>query len=366
MVLRLKIQGVTTKPIERLQKDGKTGFLKEFFKGVVGIVTVPLSGLFEVGKNGDGYENRLHWPRCLQFQMTSALDKYQKLEKIGEGTYGVVYKARVIATGDIVAMKKIRLETQEEGVPSTAIREVAALTELDHPNIVRLLDIIHQGSDLYLVFEFLEQDLKKYMDGLKQLGNPLMPPDLVKSYCWQLLQGMHFCHSRRMMHRDLKPQNLLVDRGGNLKIADFGLARMYSIPMRSYTHEVVTLWYRPPEVLLGGKVYSLPVDVWGIGCILAEMSNNKAFFKGDSEIDQLYKIFQILGTPNEDIWPGVSTFPDWRPVFPQWRAQSLTKLCPNLDADGIDLLTKMLVYDPSKRITVRDSLNHPYFASLRT
>ncbi|KAH7827630.1 putative cell division control protein 2 [Monocercomonoides exilis] len=292
----------------------------------------------------------------------SPLDKYQRIEKVGEGTYGVVYKARIVATGEIVALKKIRLETQEEGVPSTAIREVAALTELDHPNIVRLLDIIHQGNDLYLVFEYLEQDLKKYMDKLKELGTPFLSANLVRSYLKQLLSGILYCHSRRMMHRDLKPQNLLVDRSGNIKICDFGLARMYSIPMRSYTHEIVTLWYRPPEVLLGSKLYSLPVDVWGIGCIFAEMSNGKPFFKGDSEIDQLYHIFQICGTPNETMWPGVSQLPDWRPVFPQWRPKNLAELCPNLSPNGIDLLRKMLTYDPAKRISVKEALSHPYFS----
>ena len=204
--------------------------------------------------------------------------RYERTEKVGEGTYGVVYKATNKQTGEIVALKKIRLETQEEGVPSTAIREVAALTELDHPNIIRfdsysfnifftlfivsflsdfrLIDIIHQGSDLYLVFEYQDRDLKKHMDMLKERGIKFLSPPIVKvsptyhrfpfhslqSYCKQLLEGMHYCHSHRMMHRDLKPQNLLVDGKGTLKIADFGLVRMYSIPMRAYTHEVVTLF----------------------------------------------------------------------------------------------------------------------------
>lgn len=293
----------------------------------------------------------------------SPLDKYQKLEKVGEGTYGVVYKAKIIATGQLVAMKKIRLETQEEGVPSTAIREVAALTELDHPAIVKLLDIIHHGNDLYLVFEFLDHDLKKHMDALREKGIPFISPPVVKSYLRQLLSGIAYCHIRRMMHRDLKPQNLLVDKQGNLKIADFGLVRMYSIPMRSYTHEIITLWYRPPEVLLGSKMYSLPVDVWGIGCIFAEMSNGKPLFRGDSEIDQIYKIFQICGTPTEQSWPEVVEFPDWRNTFPKWKGQSLAKLCPNLNEQGVDLLQKMLVYEPSKRISVKEALKHPYFST---
>ncbi|KAK2947641.1 putative Cyclin-dependent kinase 1 [Blattamonas nauphoetae] len=297
--------------------------------------------------------------------MSNRLGKYEKLEKLGEGTYGVVYKARNTTTNQIVAMKKIRLETQEEGVPSTAIREVAALTELKHPNIVELIDIIHQNNDLYIITEFCEHDLKKHMKAMEQVGQQFLHPDLVKSYLHQLLLGMEYCHSHRMMHRDLKPQNILVDRSGNLKIIDFGLVRMYSIPMRAYTHEVVTLWYRPPEILLGIKIYSLPVDVWGIGCIFAEMSNGRPFFKGDSEIDQLYKIFQILGTPNESVWPGLSNLPEWRSKYPNFRPQSLAQKCPNLDPAGVDLLQRMLVYDPAQRITVKEALNHPYFDSLR-
>jgi cyclin-dependent kinase len=193
------------------------------------------------------------------------MERYQKLEKIGEGTYGVVYKAKDRITNEIVALKKIRLEAEDEGIPSTAIREISLLKELQHPNIVRLYDVVHTERKLTLVFEYLDQDLKKYLDvcvsGLEI--------SILKSFLYQLLNGVAYCHDHRVLHRDLKPQNLLINREGELKLADFGLARAFGIPVRSYTHEVVTLWYRAPDVLMGSRKYSTPVDIWSIGCIFA-------------------------------------------------------------------------------------------------
>ncbi|KNC47357.1 cell division control protein 2 [Thecamonas trahens ATCC 50062] len=285
------------------------------------------------------------------------MEQYMKLEKIGEGTYGVVYKARDLLTNDFIALKKIRLDAEDEGVPSTAIREISLLKELEHPNIVRLHDVVHSDKKLYLVFEYLDQDLKKYMDSV----SGLLKPALVKSYLQQLLEGIAFCHSHRVLHRDLKPQNLLIDRNGVLKLADFGLARAFGIPVRTYTHEVVTLWYRAPEILLGSRHYSCPVDVWSIGCIFAEMASKIPLFPGDSEIDNLFRIFKILGTPNETIWPGVSALPDFKSSFPKWQPKNLASVATNLGPDGIDLLSQMLEYEPSRRISAKAALSHPYF-----
>ncbi|KAK9766671.1 Cyclin-dependent kinase catalytic subunit [Basidiobolus ranarum] len=286
---------------------------------------------------------------------------YQRFEKVGEGTYGVVYKAKDRRTGEIVAMKKVRLESEDEGVPTTAIREISVLKELKHGNVVRLLDIEHNDTKLYLVFEFLDLDLKKYMDFVGAEG---MTPKLVKSFLYQLIKGMAFCHARRILHRDLKPQNLLIDKEGVLKIADFGLARAFGIPMRNYTHEIVTLWYRAPEVLLGSKHYATGVDMWSVGCIFAEMSNKRPLFPGDSEIDELFKIFRLLGTPTEEEWPGVTSLPDYKQSFPKWKGQSLAKAVPNLDPLGLDLLQKMFIYDPALRISAKKALAHPYFQDM--
>lgn len=287
------------------------------------------------------------------------MDRYTKLEKIGEGTYGVVYKAQDKVTKEIVALKKIRLEAEDEGVPSTAIREISLLKELPHHNIVGLRDVVHENQKLYLVFEYLEQDLKKYLDFVGKKMERL----LIKSYLQQLIKGIAFCHSHRVLHRDLKPQNLLIDRQGTLKLADFGLARAFGLPVRTFTHEVVTLWYRAPEVLLGGRQYSTPVDIWSIACIFCEMLTRTPLFPGDSEIDQLFRIFRQLGTPTEETWPGVSQFADYKASFPKWAPQPLTKTLKELrnDPDALDLLQKMLVYEPSKRISAREALKHPYF-----
>ncbi|KAK8768648.1 cyclin-dependent kinase 2-like [Amblyomma americanum] len=287
-------------------------------------------------------------------------DKFQKIGKIGEGTYGVVYKARDKATGQYIALKKIRLAHEAEGVPSTAIREIALLKELRHPNIVRLLDVVPHDKKLYLVFEYMSEDLKKHMDKAASTKTPLTA-QLVKSYLWQLLQGIAYCHSHRILHRDLKPQNLLIDLEGNIKLADFGLARAFGMPLRAYTHEVVTLWYRAPEILLGTRLYATPVDVWSIGCIFAEMLLLKPLFQGDSEIDQLFRIFRTLGTPDEDSWPGVTNLPDYKPTFPRWEPQSLVNIVTGLDRDGEDLIMKLLVADPEARIPAKTALSHRYF-----
>ncbi|GMQ03497.1 hypothetical protein CsSME_00049274 [Camellia sinensis var. sinensis] len=244
------------------------------------------------------------------------MDQYEKVEKIGEGTYGVVYKARDRVTNETIALKKIRLEQEDEGVPSTAIREISLLKEMQHGNIVRLQDVVHSEKRLYLVFEYLDLDLKKHMDSCPEFSKD---PRLIKMFLYQILRGIAYCHSHRVLHRDLKPQNLLIDRRTNaLKLADFGLARAFGIPVRTFTHEVVTLWYRAPEILLGSRHYSTPVDVWSVGCIFAEMVNQRPLFPGDSEIDELFKIFRVLGTPNEDTWPGVTSLPDFKSAFPKW------------------------------------------------
>ncbi|KAL5555056.1 hypothetical protein UlMin_037292 [Ulmus minor] len=290
------------------------------------------------------------------------MDQYEKVEKIGEGTYGVVYKARDRLSNETIALKKIRLEQEDEGVPSTAIREISLLKEMQHGNIVKLQDVVHSEKRLYLVFEYLDLDLKKHMDSSPEFAKD---PHQIKMFLYQILRGIAYCHSHRVLHRDLKPQNLLIDRRTNaLKLADFGLARAFGIPVRTFTHEVVTLWYRAPEILLGSRHYSTPVDVWSVGCIFAEMVNQRPLFPGDSEIDELFKIFRILGTPNEDTWPGVTSLPDFKSAFPKWPSKDLAAVVPNLPSAGVDLLCRMLCLDPSKRITARSALEHEYFKDI--
>ncbi|OAG28986.1 cyclin-dependent kinase 2 [Nematocida displodere] len=285
-------------------------------------------------------------------------ETFHKIEKIGEGTYGVVYKARENSTGRIVALKKVRLSDDREGVPATTIREISLLKNLKHPHIIALHQVIYTENKLYLVFEYADTDLKKYLD-LTRTQKRTMPPDQIRSFSRQLTSAVAYCHSIGILHRDLKPQNILITKDAQIKLADFGLGRSVGIPLHTLTNEVVTLWYRAPEILLGVKNYSTAVDVWSLGCIIAEFVLLKPLFTGDSEIDQLYKMFQVLGTPNESVWEGISTFKNFHPEFPQWSKQGVSlgdKAC-------MALVNDILTYNPLERPSANSLLAHPYFAT---
>jgi serine/threonine protein kinase len=293
-----------------------------------------------------------------------AIEKdYEKTDQLGQGTYGIVYKARRLATGEIVAMKQIRLDQEEEGVPSTAIREISLLKELNHPNIVKLLDVKCTLSSLFLIFEFVDMDLRQHLKRKGVFwGKDLKVAEL------QLLESVHFLHSHRILHRDLKPQNLLVDRNFRVKVADFGLARAFNVPIKPFTHEVVTLWYRAPEILLGVERYSTPVDIWSCGCIMSEMGTGNALFPGDSEIDTIFKIFQVMGTPRPDQWPAITELPDFKSTFPKWKCTQLAQVkrkAPLFGDCGLALLAKTLRYDPVSRPAARTLAEDPWFAEVR-
>ena len=290
----------------------------------------------------------------LSSDVEKRINNFVKIKKIGEGTYGEVYEAIDTSNNTKVALKKLRIENKDEGIPITALREMCILKHIKHENIVELLEIIQDIDKIILIFEFVDQDLKMYIDKNKGIKDV----NIIKSFVYQILKGLYHCHINRIIHRDLKPQNLLITNDLKLKLADFGLSRMFSLPMGKMTHEIITLWYRPPEVLLGYDNYTTKVDSWSIGCIMAEMIVEKPLFMGDCEIGQLFKIFQIMGTPNESNWPGVSKLPDYKLTFPQWKTKPFTELFPGLDKEGIDLLEKFLMMDPDKRISVREALEH--------
>lgn len=238
----------------------------------------------------------------------------------------------------------------------------------------RLEEVVHtEGTNgrplLFLVFEYLDYDLKQFMYNKYGKGHAI-PETLAKNFCYQILLGLQHCHANSIMHRDLKPQNLLVDvQSSRIKLADFGLGRVFSLPVAKYTHEVVTLWYRAPEILLGTRCYSTAVDIWSVGCIFTEMLLGRSLFCGECELEQLLAIFRIIGTPNNESWPGVKNLKDWH-VYPQWSPKNLAEAVKwphgkTPDHHAIDLIQNMLVLDPAKRLTTMDALRHPYFDDIR-
>eukprot|EP01134_Creolimax_fragrantissima_P008520 CFRG8520T1 len=287
------------------------------------------------------------------------VEYYHKLEKLGEGTYATVYKGISVQTGEVCALKEISLD-EEEGAPCTAIREASLLRELKHANIITLHDIIHTPKTLTFVFEYLNMDLKQYLD----IAGGYIDMRNVPILFVQLLRGLAFCHKKRILHRDLKPQNLLISTGGELKLADFGLARATGLPIKTFSNEVVTLWYRPPDVLLGSVNYDTSIDMWSAGCILAELISGRPLFPGSNNEDELLLIFKLLGTPTKETWPDVINMPDYKVTWPYYRTKPFNSFVPRLGAVGINLLEKLLVYEPSKRITCEEAMQHPYFKSI--
>ena len=197
---------------------------------------------------------------------------------------------------------------------------------------------------------------------MRSKGSAPLPKEQAQSFLYQILQSLIYLHQHRIFHRDLKPQNLLIDSSGTVcKLADFGLARAFGLPIKTYTHEVVTLWYRCPEILLGQKAYSLGVDLWSTGCIFAEMVQRKPLFMGDSEIDQIFKIFKVLGTPNENNWPDALKLSDFKKTFPKFKGMAMIEHTPTLGELEVDLLAGLVALDPNRRISALAALQHPYF-----
>ncbi|XP_026663363.1 cyclin-dependent kinase G-2 isoform X2 [Phoenix dactylifera] len=246
--------------------------------------------------------------RCINMlEGCRSVDEFERLNKIDEGTYGVVYRAKDKKTSEVVALKKVKMEKEREGFPLTSLREINILLSFHHSSVVDVKEVVVGSSldSIFMVMEYMEHDLKGLMETMKQ---PFSQSE-VKCLMLQLLEGVKYLHDNWVLHRDLKTSNLLLNNRGELKICDFGLSRQYGSPLKPYTHLVVTLWYRAPELLLGAKEYSTAIDMWSLGCIMAELLAKEPLFNGKTEFDQLDKIFRTLGTPNEKIWPGFAKLP---------------------------------------------------------
>ncbi|OQS54496.1 CDC28 [Ecytonucleospora hepatopenaei] len=283
---------------------------------------------------------------------------YRKIEKIGEGAYGTVYKAVNRDTNEVVALKKVKISEEDEGIPATTIREIILLKNLKHPQIVELLEIIHKNDKIYLVFEYLKSDLKKVMNENNTKGIKFTYKQILK-ISKQLLKAIFYCHSKNIFHRDIKPQNILVNNDFEIKLADFGLARGAAVPLRVYTQEIITLWYRPPELLLGKTYYDSSVDIWSIACIMYEMYTSEVLFQGTSEITQIHKIYDVLGVPNNNVWEGVENRDNYNPnnYIPKYN-NALDKI---EHIEFRDVLQKMLRYNPIERYSARELLDLDIF-----
>ncbi|KAF8324306.1 kinase-like domain-containing protein [Cantharellus anzutake] len=305
------------------------------------------------------------------------LSDFELLNKLGEGTFGEVHKARRKGTGQLVALKRILMKNETEGVPITALREIRILKRLKHRNIVSIVCIIVQRpqrsggeTSIYMVFPYMDHDLA----GLLENSNVTLSVSQIKLYMKHLCEGVGYLHRNKILHRDLKSANLLINNEGCLQIADFGLARPVSHISRhsgktkeglqKYTNSVVTRWYRSPELLLGQRKYEGWVDMWGVGCIFAEMFQRRPIMPGTSDLDQLTKIFDLCGSPTEENFPGWSAYDPKAPFPPHWgyfprRIKDI--LPPEASADTIAFLDRLLTLDPVQRITAFEALDHDYF-----
>lgn len=286
--------------------------------------------------------------------------RFERLDAIGEGAFGVVHRARDKKHNNrLVALKSIRVDDGDtDGVGGNILREIALLKRMEHENIIILYEVIEETKILTLVFELMDEDFKSFL----RRNRPL-DADTIKTFMRQLIEGTYYLHRTRIIHRDLKPQNLLVNSKLQLKIADFGLARSVGIPVNNYTSAVITLWYRPPDVLLGEEHYSFPVDLWSIGCIFAEMAHGRAIFTGADEDTQLNSIFSSIGPPNNNTLPGVTKLTNWKTeyAFVNVTRPAVVSYVERLGRSAQQLLYNMLKYNPKARLTARSSLRQPYF-----
>ncbi|KAI8881375.1 Pkinase-domain-containing protein [Backusella circina FSU 941] len=301
-----------------------------------------------------------------EFHGCSKLSEYEFLNKLGEGTFGEVHKAKHKRTGQLVALKRILMHNEKEGFPITAIREIKILKQLQHKNVVPLTDIAverdpnkNEKNGIYMVFPYMDHDLAGLLD------NPSvnLSPAQIKTYLKQLLEGTAYLHHNRILHRDMKAANLLINNEGILQIADFGLARGLEENGKIYTSCVVTRWYRPPELLLGEKRYDESIDMWGVGCVFGELLKGRPILQGADDLDQLKRIFHLCGSPNNENMPNWEKLPDASKVTFDASSRRIKDDFIQFDPLAADLIDRLLTLDPKKRITALEALDHDYFYS---
>ncbi|KZF22731.1 kinase-like protein [Xylona heveae TC161] len=291
------------------------------------------------------------------------LDNFERLNHIEEGSYGWVSRAKEVATGEVVALKKLKMDNASDGFPVTGLREIQTLMESRHPNVLNLREIVIGDTldDVFLVMDFLEHDLKTLQD---DMAEPFLPSE-TKTLMLQLVSAVEFLHSNWILHRDLKTSNLLMNNRGQMKVADFGMARYFGDPPPKMTQLVVTLWYRAPELLLGEANYGPAIDLWSIGCIFGELLTKEPLLQGKNEVDQLSKIFELCGIPTEESWPGFKRLPNARslrlPRTQQNVGSVIRSKFPFLTSAGTSLLTALFSLNPAARPSASAVLNHPYF-----
>ncbi|XP_074308444.1 putative serine/threonine-protein kinase At1g54610 isoform X2 [Silene latifolia] len=299
---------------------------------------------------------------AIQGWMPRRTDSFEKLEKIGQGTYSTVYKARDRETGKIVAMKKVRFVNMDPESVRFMAREILILRKLDHPNVMKLEGLVtsRMSGSLYLVFEYMEHDLA----GLLATPGHKFTEAQIKCYMKQLLSGLEHCHSRGVLHRDIKGSNLLINNDGVLKIGDFGLATFFKPDQKQpLTSRVVTLWYRAPELLLGSTNYGVAVDMWSVGCIVAELFAGKPIMPGRTEVEQMHKIFKLCGSPSEPYWKKTK-FPhaiSFKPQQPYKRR--FTETFKDFPPSALALVDALLSIEPEKRGSAFSALRSEFFTT---
>lgn len=290
---------------------------------------------------------------------------YETIGKLGEGAFGEVFRARHCKSGQPVALKRIRLRSPQEGLPKNLLREIQALRSVDHPNVIHLYDYFAHGSSIVLTFEIMETDLGRLVKCLGEKGQSLSVA-AVKAIMTMMLRGLEAVHDANVLHRDLKPANVLFSAQGEVKLADFGLARVFDPQDKdaTYSHQVATRWYRAPELLFGGRKYGTGVDMWAVGCILAELLIQWPLFPGENDIDQLFLVHRGLGSPCTTDWPELQHLPDFEKItFPDFAPKPFNVLLPDCPSDAMAMLQRLLVYNPSQRLTAKEMLKDDYFTT---